>query len=128
MDRVMQRDLWILPHHLNLTVRLRNVPCGIYRELARRAVTHRTPFILFNGEWVQAHPESYLRVIRRLAGGEIVTFVFDPDGECEYLDTPEHGVEFYYSGPTVPEEMAARILVNVAEMLKWPVEETGHAG
>jgi hypothetical protein len=124
----MRRNLWILPREQDVTVHLINVPCGIYRDLARRAVANRTPFILSDGEWKHTFPEAYLRVIRRFAGGEVVTFVFDPDTQCPYLDAPEFGVNSYYSGIVGPEEMTARVQTNIAEFLNWSVEDQSHAG
>ena len=118
----MQRDLWLLPQGKDVTVRLRNVPCGIYRDLVRRAVAHNVPFTLSDGLWPQALPASYLRVIRRFGTGAVITFIFDPDGSCSYLDVPEPGVGIYYSGPIGPEEMSDRVLANVSEFLGWSLE------
>jgi hypothetical protein len=121
----MQRSLWILSNEPYVTIRLCDVPSGLYRELVRRATNHKTPFILTDGEWSQIRPEAFLRIIRRVNGEvAVVTFVFRPDEECQWLDVPEPGVELYYSGNVGCEEVSVRILSCVSALLNWPAEES----
>ena len=124
----MARDFWLLPRKPYCTVRLRDVPYDLYRELARRAAEHRTPFTLTREAWSYDRPEAFLRVARRKDGQvSSVTFIFELAGDSPWLDVPEPETELYYSGAVGYDEVTVRVLSYISALLDWPAEDSDHA-
>jgi hypothetical protein len=124
----MQRNLWIFSNNPYVTVRLCGAPNGLCTELMRRAADHKTQFMLGDGGWLHTQPDSFLRVIRRVEGEvSVVTFIFQPNGDCDWLEAPEPEVNLYYSGPIAYDKLVDQILTCIGELLNWQAEESGNA-